>query len=58
MSAKEYVCTFAGGELVPMRELVRCRECKYWKANSMEHGHDCHTPQDHYCADGIRKKDS
>lgn len=56
MAAREYVCTFVNGELVPMSELVRCRDCKYWKANSMEHGLDCHTPQDYYCADGTRRE--
>lgn len=48
MSAREYVCIFVNGQMVPMSELVRCHDCKHWNI-------DCHTQPDHHCADGVRR---
>ena len=36
-------------------EIVHCKDCKYWNLNSMEHGKDCHTNGDWFCADGERR---
>ena len=55
MSAMEYVCTFANGQLVPMSELVRCRDCKHWESGTMDIGLECNTQPDHYCSDGVRR---
>lgn len=36
MTTREYVCTFVNGELVPMSELVRCRDCKHCNDEGVE----------------------
>ena len=39
-------------------EIVRCKDCKYWKTNSMEYAIDCHTePDNFFCALGERRAD-
>ena len=64
MSAREYVCIFADGQMVPMQELVRCRDCKHvvdeWTYLSCQRSsgeYFCVT-QDGFCAWGIRKEDA
>lgn len=64
MSAREYVCVFANGQLVPMSELVRCRDCKhvvdeltYLSCHRSSGEYFCVMP-DGFCAWGIRKEDA
>lgn len=47
-------CPNCGAKVV----VVRCKDCKYWKVNSnqlVEHGIDCHTNPDGFCAWGERR---
>ena len=38
-----------------VEHIVRCKDCKYWKVNSMKYGLDCHTDPNGFCAWGERK---
>ena len=39
-------------------EIVRCKDCKHWKTNSMEYAIDCHKePESFFCALGERRAD-
>lgn len=37
-------------------EIVRCKDCKYWKTNSMEYAIDCQAePESFFCALGEKR---
>lgn len=58
MRAREYVCTFVNGELVPMQELVRCRDCKYSIRGRLCMCMGWQMNPDGFCSDGSRKEDA
>lgn len=55
---KEYIAVRHEKELTIERELVRCKDCKYWDADE----HDCNIKigwfacgADWFCADGVKR---
>lgn len=39
----------------PLKEIVQCKDCKYWEDPENCSVYDLERPEDWYCADGKRK---